>query len=91
MGVPLFGQEHVDRYRETDGEEGHVWPGTCAASIRTPDASLIWRRPQAESRHHQEEAGMLRTSRSRRREPRPESPSLRYARDRWVSTVFRLT
>jgi len=21
--VPLFGQEHVDRYRETDGEEGH--------------------------------------------------------------------
>jgi hypothetical protein len=25
MGVPLFGQEHVDRYRETDGEEGHDW------------------------------------------------------------------
>ena len=24
MGV-LFGQEHVDRYRETDGEEGHIW------------------------------------------------------------------
>ena len=21
----LFGQEHVDRYRETDGEEGHIW------------------------------------------------------------------
>lgn len=21
MGSPLFGQEHVDRYRETDGEE----------------------------------------------------------------------
>ena len=21
----LFGQEHVDRYRATDGEEGHVW------------------------------------------------------------------
>lgn len=21
----LFGQEHVDRYRETDGEEGYVW------------------------------------------------------------------
>ena len=28
MGVPLFGQEHVDRYRETDGEEGHDWQGT---------------------------------------------------------------
>jgi len=24
MGV-LFGQEHVDRYRETDGGEGHIW------------------------------------------------------------------
>ncbi len=21
----LFGDEHVQRYRETDGEEGHVW------------------------------------------------------------------
>ena len=24
MGV-LFGDEHVQRYRETDGEEGHTW------------------------------------------------------------------
>jgi hypothetical protein len=24
----LFGQEHVDRYRETQGEEGHDWNGT---------------------------------------------------------------
>ena len=23
--MTLFGQEHVDRYRATDGEEGHVW------------------------------------------------------------------
>jgi deazaflavin-dependent oxidoreductase (nitroreductase family) len=23
----LFGQEHVDRYRETDGAEGHEWRG----------------------------------------------------------------
>ena len=21
----LFGQEHVDRYRATDGEEGYIW------------------------------------------------------------------
>jgi proline iminopeptidase len=21
----LYGQEHVDRYRETNGEEGHIW------------------------------------------------------------------
>jgi hypothetical protein len=28
MGVPLFGQQHVDRYRETDGEQGHDWQGT---------------------------------------------------------------
>jgi hypothetical protein len=25
MGVPPFGQEHADLYRETDGEEGHDW------------------------------------------------------------------
>ena len=25
MRVPLFGQQHVDRYRETGGEEGHDW------------------------------------------------------------------
>jgi deazaflavin-dependent oxidoreductase (nitroreductase family) len=23
--MPLYGQEHVERYRETDGEEGHIW------------------------------------------------------------------
>jgi len=28
MGVALFGQEHVDRYRETDGEEGQDRQGT---------------------------------------------------------------
>ena len=25
MSTTLFGQEHVRRYRETDGEEGHIW------------------------------------------------------------------
>ncbi|HEY8030778.1 MAG TPA: nitroreductase family deazaflavin-dependent oxidoreductase [Gaiellaceae bacterium] len=23
--MTLFGQEHVQRYQETDGEEGHIW------------------------------------------------------------------
>ena len=31
----LFGQEHVDRYVETDGEEGHDWNGTTALIITT--------------------------------------------------------
>ena len=31
----LFGQEHVDRYLETDGEEGHDWNGTTALIITT--------------------------------------------------------
>lgn len=31
----LFGQEHVDRYRATDGEEGHEWQGTTAALLTT--------------------------------------------------------
>lgn len=31
----LYGQEHVDRYRATDGEEGHEWQGTTAALLTT--------------------------------------------------------
>jgi deazaflavin-dependent oxidoreductase (nitroreductase family) len=31
----LFGKEHVDRYRETDGEEGHDWQGTTVLILTT--------------------------------------------------------
>jgi deazaflavin-dependent oxidoreductase (nitroreductase family) len=31
----LFGQEHVDRYRETDGAEGHEWNGTQVLLLTT--------------------------------------------------------
>jgi deazaflavin-dependent oxidoreductase (nitroreductase family) len=31
----LFGQEHVDRYRATDGEEGHEWLGTQTLLLTT--------------------------------------------------------
>src|ERR1700761_1153732 len=31
----LFGQEHVDRYRETDGAEGHEWQGTRVLLLTT--------------------------------------------------------
>ena len=31
----LFGQEHVERYRATDGEEGHAWQGTVALLLTT--------------------------------------------------------
>jgi hypothetical protein len=31
----LFGQEHVDRYRATDGEEGHDWQGTQTLLLTT--------------------------------------------------------
>jgi deazaflavin-dependent oxidoreductase (nitroreductase family) len=33
--MPLFGQEHVDRYRVTDGEEGHDWQGTHTLLLTT--------------------------------------------------------
>jgi len=33
--MPLFGQEHVDRYEETNGEEGHDWEGTTALILVT--------------------------------------------------------
>ncbi len=31
----LFGQEHVKRYIETDGAEGHDWEGTTVAILTT--------------------------------------------------------
>jgi deazaflavin-dependent oxidoreductase (nitroreductase family) len=31
----LFGQEHVDRYVETGGEEGHDWEGTSVLILTT--------------------------------------------------------
>lgn len=31
----LFGDEHVRRYRETDGEEGHEWRGTIVLLLTT--------------------------------------------------------
>jgi deazaflavin-dependent oxidoreductase (nitroreductase family) len=31
----LFGQEHVDRYRATDGEEGHDWRGANVLLLTT--------------------------------------------------------
>jgi deazaflavin-dependent oxidoreductase (nitroreductase family) len=32
---PLFGAEHVRRYRETDGEEGYDWNGVHALLLAT--------------------------------------------------------
>jgi deazaflavin-dependent oxidoreductase (nitroreductase family) len=31
----MFGQEHVRRYEETDGEEGHDWQGTSTLILTT--------------------------------------------------------
>ena len=31
----LFGQEHVQRYQETDGAEGHDWQGTVTLLLTT--------------------------------------------------------
>jgi deazaflavin-dependent oxidoreductase (nitroreductase family) len=34
--MPLFGQEHVERYRATDGKEGHEWrPGVFTLILTT--------------------------------------------------------
>jgi deazaflavin-dependent oxidoreductase (nitroreductase family) len=33
--MPLFGQEHVDRYRETNGADGHDWQGTQTLLLTT--------------------------------------------------------
>ena len=34
----LFGQDHIDRYEATDGEEGHDWQGTKALILHTTGA-----------------------------------------------------
>jgi deazaflavin-dependent oxidoreductase (nitroreductase family) len=31
----LYGREHVERYRETDGAEGHEWQGTTTLLLTT--------------------------------------------------------
>ena len=33
--MTLFGQEHVERYQETGGEEGHEWRGTNTLLLTT--------------------------------------------------------
>jgi deazaflavin-dependent oxidoreductase (nitroreductase family) len=33
--MTLYGQEHVERYRETGGEEGHDWNGTVTLLLTT--------------------------------------------------------
>jgi hypothetical protein len=43
----LFGQEHVDRYRETDGVEGHDRQGTTVLLLTTVPRRL--RRTDASS------------------------------------------
>jgi hypothetical protein len=35
MGDPFFGPEHVNRYRGTDGEEGHHWQATTVLLLTT--------------------------------------------------------
>jgi deazaflavin-dependent oxidoreductase (nitroreductase family) len=37
--MPLFGQEHVDRYIATDGKEGHDWQGTRCLILTTTGRS----------------------------------------------------
>ena len=38
MGVALFGQKHGDRYRESDGAQGHDWQATTVGPDRRPAA-----------------------------------------------------
>jgi len=33
--ITLIGQDHIDRYRETDGEEGYLWNGATILVLTT--------------------------------------------------------
>ena len=37
----LFGAEHVKRYLETDGAEGHDWRGTTVLILTTTDQKSV--------------------------------------------------
>jgi deazaflavin-dependent oxidoreductase (nitroreductase family) len=45
--MTLFGQEHIDRYVATDGEEGHDWEGTQTLILTTTGRRSGEPRPQA--------------------------------------------
>lgn len=45
--MTLFGQEHIDRYVATDGEEGHDWEGTQTLILTTTGRRSGDPRPQA--------------------------------------------
>ena len=48
----LFGPEHVVRYRETDGEEGHDWQGTTVLLLTTTGRNV-----QIPQTHHPVDRG----------------------------------
>ena len=37
----LFGEEHIRRYRETDGEVGYLWRGGPKTSCSRPRAGTV--------------------------------------------------
>lgn len=41
----LYGQEHVERYQATDGEEGHDWNGTTVLILTTTGRRSGEKRP----------------------------------------------
>jgi deazaflavin-dependent oxidoreductase (nitroreductase family) len=41
----LFGEEHVRRYRETDGDVGHIWQGSTVLLLTTKGGSPVSRAP----------------------------------------------
>jgi deazaflavin-dependent oxidoreductase (nitroreductase family) len=43
----LFGDEHIKRYEETDGAEGHEWQGTTALILTTTGRKSGQRRKSA--------------------------------------------
>jgi F420H(2)-dependent quinone reductase len=36
----LFGEEHVRRYRQTNGEVGHIWQGSTVLLLTTKGPEL---------------------------------------------------
>ena len=45
--MTLYGQEHIDRYVDTDGREGHDWQGTQTLILTTTGRHSGQPRPHA--------------------------------------------
>ena len=87
--MTLFGQEHVDRYVATDGEEGHDWQGTQTLILTTTGRRSGQRRPHPLIYGRHGDDYLVVASKGAPQHPRGTSTSKRTPRSRSRSRATR--